>query len=386
MGQQQSITQLEQRKKKLEDEIKFTKKKITQIRSKKKNSLSELETLKSQIRAREELITTARAQLNEVEKKISRSQLTIAALEGDIEKLKEQYSKMIYNAYVHHSSRSNLLFVFSSSSFNEAFRRVQYVKAYSAFRKEQAKLIEASQESLQWEVRRLEEARAQKSDLLTMEMRNRSELNSEKNQVSSQLSSFSSEEKKYLAQVREKERAAKELNTQIDKLIAAAIAKANAAESASTASSSKSFALTREAKELSNQFAANKGKLPWPVERGTITGRFGKRKHPVLKTEVENNGIDISTNKNAAVRSVFNGEVMNIFHSPVFKWGVLISHGNYFTVYTGLEQVSVAEKQKIKTKQAIGSAYTNEESGLTEVHLEMWQGRAKMNPESWLYR
>jgi len=288
---------------------------------------------------------------------------------------------------VHQTSRSNLLFVFSSSSFNEAVRRVQYVKAYTAFRRAQAGMIEQASESLHKELKRMEDSRNERAELLAAELRNRSELNREKTTVSKQVDDFKKQESKFTAEVKEKEKAAEKLNKQIKAMIAAAI-KEQEKKSAATTSGSSSAALasTREARELSNQFAANKGKLPWPVEKGTICGQFGKRYLPELKMSVENNGIDILTERSATVRAIFNGEVINTFYSPVFHYGVLISHGSYFTVYTGLEKLTVKENDKVSTKQPIGTAFNKNEAATTEVHLEVWQGTTKLNPALWLYQ
>lgn len=326
----------------------------------------------------------------ESDKQIRESQKVIKSLENGMEKLREQYRMMIRNMYVHHTPSSNLLFVFSSRSFNDALRRVDYVKAHNNFRRQQAERIARSRADMEEQLISLENMRKERADHLSAELKNRAELSSDKSQLDKQITEFKKQEKKFASDIKEKEKAKAKLNDQIQALIAKAVKEANK-KSTKTATTSKTTSsgtmlLTKEATALSNQFAANKGKLPWPVEKGFISGRFGTRHIAELNIDVENNGIDISTEKGSTVRAIFNGEVTNTFYSPVFKYGVLISHGNYFTVYTGLQNVSVKEKDRVATKQSIGTAHTKDDAGATEVHLEIWQGTTKLNPALWIYQ
>lgn len=378
--------QLEKKRNKLEEEIAFTKKRIEDIKSKRSHSLSELNTLKRQLKAREELIATIRSQIKEADRQIAESQRIISGMEANISKLKDQYRKMVRNMYVHHAPGSNLLFVFSSKSFNDALRRVDYVKAHANFRRQQYERIMRSKAGMLEQLARLEQARNTKAEHLSDELRNRSELNHDKSELDRQITEFRKQESKYSAEIKEKEKAKAKLNSQIQALIAQAMKQSSKPKDPKKPAGSASMTLTKEASELSGQFAANKGKLPWPVEKGFISGRFGTRHIAELNIDVENNGIDITTERGAAVRAIFNGEVTNTFYSPVFKYGVLISHGNYFTVYTGLKQVTVKENDKVTTKQTIGIAHTKEETNVTEVHLEIWQGTTKLNPSLWVYQ
>jgi septal ring factor EnvC (AmiA/AmiB activator) len=387
---------LEQKRKKLVEEIALTQKRISEVQSRRSGSLVELTALKKQLRSREELISTIRKQVDESDRGIRATESQIKALEKDITRLKELYAKMIYNSYVHHTPKNNLLFVFSSGSFNDALRRVEYVKAYSSFRREQAELIRHSREEMQAHLRHLEVARKEKEELLSAELRNRAELNGAKETITRKINDFKKEEAKYATEIKAKEKEQAQLNDRIKTLIKDAIKeqerlnKLAAAPSKSSTSSSAAntpaLASTREAQQLAAQFASNKGKLPWPVEKGYVTSQFGKRYLPEAKMTVENNGIDIATERGAKVRAIFNGEVTNTFYSPVFKYGVLISHGNYFTVYTGLHQVSVKEGDKVATKQTIGTAHTREDTNATEVHLEIWQGTTVLNPSLYIFQ
>ena len=142
---------------------------------------------------------------------------------------------------------------------------------------------------------------------------------------------------------------------------------------------------TPEYDQLSSNFYGNKGKLPWPVEKGFISKGFGPYVVPGTTIKMENNGIDIRTDENSSVRCLFEGKVVGILNNPTFKNAVIISHGEYFTVYSKLASVNVSKGQKISTKQVIGAAYTDEDN-ITEVHLEVWKGAAKLNPADWIYK
>ena len=400
----QSVGQLQKEKEKLEKEIEFTKSKINQLKDRRALSLNELETLQKQIQTRQELIKNISAQVDYFNNNISETQSIINSLESDIARLREEYAKMIYHTYVNQNDYNSLFFVFSAESFNEAYKRMKYLKEYSDFRRQQAELIKKTQHSLQKEVNALEDQRRQKNELLMAEKKHTQELTSEKIEINNKVKDFKKQENYYIAQIRKKEKESVKINGQIERMIrearekaereareraaAEARAKAKTAEKGSekTETATAAPAMTPEAKALSSHFASNKSKLPWPVERGTIIRGFGKKAHPVLAgVETNNNGIDISTSSNAEIRAVFEGEVSNVFYSPVFHYGVMIMHGEYFTVYLNLKEVNVKQNEKVKTKQKIGTVYTNESTGVSELHLELWKGTTLLNPALWLY-
>lgn len=406
----QSINQLQKEKEKLEKEIEFTRKKIEDLKDKRELSMSELETLQKQIQVRQDLIKNISSQVDYLDNDIQERQNLIDALQKDIVRLKEEYAKMIYHAYVNQNDYNSLLFVFSSQTFNDAFKRMRYLKEYSDFRKQQAELIKETQESLQGEVAKLEQQRKEKQQLLSSEKNHSQELVKEKLEINNKVKQFKKQENSYVAQIRKKEKESIKINNQIERMIREAREKAErearakaeaeakrkaAAEGKGTETKSAEKAtpvaaaptLTPEAKLLSTNFESNKAKLPWPVERGSIIRGFGKKPHPVLAgIETNNNGVDISTNESADVRSVFDGEVSYIFFTPVYQYGVIVMHGEYFTVYLNLKDVNVKQHEKVKTKQKIGTAYTNSSTGATEVHLEIWKGENLLNPAQWLHR
>ncbi|MFN3939367.1 MAG: murein hydrolase activator EnvC family protein, partial [Chitinophagales bacterium] len=300
-----------------------------------------------------------------------------------------------------------LHFVIASGSVNEAINQVQYVKEFSAFRKQQAAAIKAVQAALEVKVGMLERDKTEKQQLLAKEREQKQKLDREKNEKDKSVKNLQKEEKKINDQIKQKKKDADALNKKIQSIIAEEIRKEKeraAAEAAKKTSAEKTTGtaaktetpaektagksapgLTPEMALVSKNFEGNKGRLPWPVERGTITGKYGTHPHPVLKNvSIENNGIDISTTDGAAVRSLFEGEVLNVIFNPSFQKGVIIKHGEYYTVYTNLASVNVEPGTKVSAKQKIGTVYTNAEEGKTEVHLELWKGTTILDPSLWI--
>jgi len=382
---QDGIKQLEEEKDHLETEIQFTKSQISKIRTKQVSSLLELTTLKKQLAIRQSLISNIKLQLEALDTEIDESQAIVKSLKEDLVILKDSYAKMVYQSYTTHFPEDNLYFVFAASSFNEAFKRIKYLKKYGSFKKMQVSLIHKTMESIQSKIEELEVNRLKKSSLLLDMQGQKNALDEDKKVISDKITSLNIDESKLLKEVEEKEKAAKKLNKQIEKMIAEAREKALKASSESSSEPS----LTPEALELSNQFSGNKGKLPWPIFKGTIIRGFGKKLHPVLRNPpvyITNNGVDISTEENAEVRSIFNGQVVTIFFSPVFQKAVIVMHGEYFTVYSQLKEVLVKEGDKVTTKQPIGIVWTDNKTTASEIHLEIWKGTTLLNPSLWLYK
>jgi murein hydrolase activator len=376
------INDLKKQKEKLEKEISFTKDKISDLKQKRSSSLNELIALKKQISTREELIQNINQQIQLLNKQIDGSKSLIRALNNDIEKLKKEYAKMIYQTYVNHNPYNNLMFVFASSTFNEAFQRMEYLKEYSNYRVKQAELIKNTKLALESEVQEMEEKKKEKIALKKDQVEHQITLSEEQKEINNQIVGLKEKEAQYLKIVRKKEKDAQKINAQIQKMIAEATKKARKKESNSNIP-----VLTPEALALSKSFSTNKGKLPWPVERGTIVQGFGKKPHPVLKgVYTNNNGIDIMTTNTAEVRAIFDGEVMNTFYHPIFHRGVIVMHGEFFTVYLNLKEVYVHEGETVKTKQKIGKVFNDKDDNSAEVHLEIWKGTTLLNPSLWLYK
>ena len=269
--------------------------------------------------------------------------------------------------------------------FNQAFRRLNFVRRYGTFRESQAKYIEATLTDLSKKIKELQEDKKEKEAILAEELNQKKILDKEKKTKNILVSDLKKKQKGLKDDIKKKQREADKLNAQITEIIQREIAAA--ANKNTTNKSSTAFKNTPEYKNLSNKFTENKGKLPWPVEKGFISKRFGKYNHPDLdKVVLENNGIDIRTEHGASVRAIYKGKVISIISNPTYKNAVIINHGEYFTVYTNLDHIMVHTNQEVKTKQKIGFAYTNSETNITEVHLEVWKGNIKLNPAYWLFK
>lgn len=381
----QEIDQLKQQKARLEKEIAFTQQQMKDVQQKRTLTANELATLKRQLQIRESLIQNMNTQVRVYDRQIAESRMVINTLERDMERLKKEYADMLVHTYKNNNNYSNLLFVFSSKSFNDAYKRMQYLRAYTDYRMQQASLIRKTLDALDHEVKGIEERKNAQRTLLKAEQAERSSLARDQQQVNKKIDQFRSQENEYKRQLTRKQKEADHLNKQIERMITEATRKAREA-AAGTATTGKSVpALTPEAMALSNSFSANKGKLPWPVERGTIVRNFGTNPHPALPgITMNNNGVDIATTKEAEVRAIFAGKVTNTFYHPTFNRGVIINHGEYFTVYLNMKEVTVKENYQVTTKQVIGKAYSDTKESGSEVHLEIWKGTTLLNPSLWL--
>ena len=392
----------------LQQEISDAQELLQATAEKKRSSLDQLKILNRKVSVREELVRNLSLQVLDLSKAIQQTVEQVSAMEANIGHMREDYASMVYYAYVNDTEYEPIHFLFASGSINNAFTEMEYVREYTTYRKEQAAAIQAAQAALRIRQQELEADKSEKEALLAGEEEQRNILAKEKAEQDSVVQGLKGEEKQLLAQIDKKKKDASTLNKQIQQIIAEEIRKekerAEAAARAAAAASKKeetttstttapvketpkpavNAGLTPEMALISSNFAGNKGRLPWPVERGTITGKFGTQPHAALRNvTVENNGIDITTQEGAQVRSVFEGEVVNVIFNPSFQKGVIIKHGEYYTVYTGLTAVQVKAGDKITTKQVIGTAYTRDDNQ-TEIHLEIWKGTTIMDPAGWI--
>jgi septal ring factor EnvC (AmiA/AmiB activator) len=295
---------------------------------------------------------------------------------------------MIYYAQKNRNAYSRMMFIFSAESFNQAYRRLKYFQQYSEYRRHQVELILKTETDLTRRISVLEEQKDEKIKVLEDEKDEQSKLQREKQDKNKTLSSLKQQEKGLLQTLREKEKARAKLNQEIERIIAEEIRKAQQAGGArSKAAPSDVFELTPEEMEMSADFESNRGKLPWPLERGVISGTFGEHDHPVLKgIKTKSNGVDILTSGGAVARAVFKGKVSRVMNVPRFNTVVIIRHGEYLSVYSNLTDVSVQMGDMVYTKQQIGKVVTSSEEVKTELHFEIWKGKTVMDPEPWLAR
>lgn len=379
---------LENKRKRLLSEISTTSKMLSQTTNNKAATLDRYVTLQKQIKAREELIETLQEELANSIENIDRTKEVTEALKEDMVRLEEEYAIMVRNAYRQKISQSTLLFIFSSESFNQAFKRWQYLKQYDQYRKKQAKLIIETNNTLTKKLEQLEEKTAEKEQLIANQESQTEILNREMVDKYKMLKTLKADESRLRKELQKKRVAHQKLNNAIEKVIQEEIIasrkKARTAE-ALRKNQSKKPSKTPELSVLSSGFYKNKGRLPWPVTNGIVTGYFGKQPHPTLrKIQITNNGIDIRTDKNAKIRAVYEGVVVGKQYIPGYEHMIIIQHGNYYTVYSNLKEVYVKKNDKVITKQAIGVSSINTKSNVSEVHFEVWREKERLNPLNWI--
>lgn len=393
----QSKEELKKQKSAIEKEISYTTDLLDKTKSNKNKSLSYLKALNTQIKNKENLLQTLNIEISLLNKQIKKTEKSILTIESSIVneqenllKLKEEYSKMIYAAFKQKGSRNDLMFIISSEDFNQAYKRINYLKQYSSFRKNQAIKIQESQlalesikNDLQLQKEKLIEESKDKSSLVGFKKTELTTISNTKDEKQKLVTKLSKSEKLFKKQLKDKQQQAKVLDDKIRKIIEEEIRKARA----EAEKKNKGFALTPEAMALSSEFSKNKGKLPWPMEKGVIVQGYGKQKHPIFAgVETFNNGIDIATDENTVVRVIFDGTISRIFFIKGEGKAILVNHGEYFSVYSGLKEVSVKVGDKVLSKEKIGVVITQEVEQKTELHFEIWKGYDKHNPSEWLYK
>ncbi|MCD4773054.1 MAG: peptidoglycan DD-metalloendopeptidase family protein, partial [Bacteroidales bacterium] len=379
---------LEEEKNRIEKEIQYTNKLLNETKRSKKNSLNQLIILNKKIKTREKLVSTINHEMNNLDKNITKNETEIKVLTKDLKKLKDEYAKMIYYAFKNRNAYNRLMFIFASEDFNQAFQRLKYFQQYSSYRRMQAKLIEKTQTELNNKADQLKNQKLKKTSLLKEKAGEIKQLKREKDEKNSTIRKLSGKEKELRSTLKAKKNEASKLEKAIKNIINAEIkAAAERARKTNEVKKSKIIDLTSEEFELTNNFVDNKGKLPWPSEKGIISSTFGEHKHPVLrKVKIKNNGIDILTNKGEMVRAIFNGTVISVRAISNTNTVIIIRHGEYFTVYSNLDKVFVKRGDKVQIKQEIGTVFTNPSDSKTELHFEIWKGRSLLNPIYWVVK
>lgn len=398
----QSRKELENKRKKLLADIKVTSSLLNQKAKSRAAALDRYVALQKQISNREILLQTLQEEVVLVDANIKRNTEVVGALEDDIQRLEKEYGLMARKAQRMHMTNSRLLFIFSADSFNDALQRWQYIKQYDSYRKKQAQLIVGTQKMLSDKIELLEVQKEDKELLMASEQEQKVILEQEMIAKGVILKSLRKDENRLRSNLASKRKAHQKLNTAIENTIRNEIIaqrkKARkpealaATRSATTPKSAAPNALPpnqtrRSATALTSSFRNQRGRLPWPVSSGVITSYFGKQAHPTLKKiQITNNGIDIQTQQNAAVRAVFQGEVVTTQFIPGHNYMVILRHGNYFTVYSNLESVSIKAGQTVGKEQNLGTVAMDRKSGKSEVHFEVWQDKVRLNPTDWVRR
>ncbi len=379
----QSKADLERQRQKLQKEIKEINSLLFKSKNKEKNLLSDLNDLNKRIKVRQRLIETIEKETKELERDIKTNQKQVEVLQKHLEELKAEYAKMVRQSYKSRAKQSRLMFVLSSESFLQAYKRVQYIQQYAKYRQKQGEEIILETVKLQNLNDYLLELKTGKEALLLANKQETDSIKKEKSTREGMVRSVKKKEKKYLAQIRKKQKAEKDIDRKIEKIIRDAIAKSNKKSNVKGTG----FSLTPEAKILNKSFVANKGKLPAPVKRGVVVRHYGKQAHPTLKgITIESTGVHYATEKGANARVVFDGKVLAIQVLPGKKKAVLVQHGNYISVYKNLDNVLVSKGDMVKTKQELGKIHTDKTTGKTILVFVLFKGTLRQNPEDWVYK
>ncbi len=381
--------QLEAQRRALKEQITQMKALLEDTKLKQRSVLDEVETLNSQIGTRQNLIKITNQQANLLTKEINANLKKMQSYRTELKKLKEDYARMIVKSYKSKSHQSKIMFLLSSTTFSQAYKRLQYIKQYNEYRKEQAGQIQTRTEELQQLNEKLI-ARKKDKEVLVLENREAQEqLKAEKQQQQVLMAAIRQKEGTYKKEIKKKQQQASAIDKAIEKLIRAAIAKANkkAGKKVTKKGTANSFALTPEDKKLADGFTANKGKLPWPVGTGKLIRKFGKQPHPTLPNITINpSGVELETRPGEEARAIFEGEVMAVQKLKGAARLVQIRHGNYMTVYYNIDNISVKEGQKVTTKQAIGQVRVNPTNGRAIMKFLIYKNTTKQNPQSWIYK
>lgn len=373
-AQNKSKSQLQKEKQQSVERIKEVEKILSETSTKKKNTLGELSALNQRIIEQQNLIGSIRKEINLLNGEIRENNDIIDVLDSDLNKLKKEYAAMLFAAQKASNSTTRLTFLFSSESFNQLVMRMRYMEQYGEARKLQAQLISQVQAELGQQVKHIETQRAEKNKLLQEGESENDNLASLKKQQSNLVKALEKEEKKLRRDLEDTKKALAILDRKINDII-----KEEMEREALALRGSKSVSVA-----LSSSFEENKNKLPWPVATGFISQRFGRQNHPVLKGIIlQNDGVNIQTKQNEKVKSIFDGEVRSVAFIPTFGSTIIINHGEYYSVYTGLKEVYVKAGQKVATNQEIGKIISNSE-GISELRFQIRKQFTPLDPQAWL--
>jgi septal ring factor EnvC (AmiA/AmiB activator) len=445
MYAQPDKNKMQSRKAKLEKEIIEMNRELEQTKLNKSANLNQLVLINKKINKREELINEIEEEVGGIDSQVKNLNDTIYRITMNLSSLKEEYARIIYSTYRNRSAYNRLMFIFSSHNFNQAYKRLKYLQQYTEYRKSQVKSINETKQMLAAKKLEFENRKSSKLSLKHAQEQERNVLANEKSQKDEKIKSLTSQEKTLLIKLRNNEVALNKLQTAIENIVVAEIKKANEEKARKAASalverkaiaeaerkarakaetekksksksgsggktsapdkseliakvdesrssaarvapvSSNSMSVTAEDVALSGSFAGNKGRFPSPVDRGVIISSFGEHPHAEFQNiKIKNNGIDITSAPGAQAKAIFDGEVSSVIFIANLNYVVIIRHGDYLTVYSNLESVSVKKGDKVKTRQSLGTVSTGQGESKSRLHFELWQGTIVQNPSSWL--
>ena len=375
----QTKQDLENQKKQIQQDIKKIELKLKTNSKQKKLIVSNAEDINYKIKLQQNLINNINSQLNLILREIDRNENRLSDLKQRELILKDELSKMLLSAYKKKSNLNKLMFVFSSTSFQQAYKRIQYFKQYANFQNKTLSKIKINSDDIKNVIVVLDSQKTNKKLLIDENEEIKRDLSIEYTGLNNLIAEVNKNQKRYSAEIKQKQKLTREIDKKIQRLIEEALAKAKKKDGR--------FELTEEAKLISKNFNANKGKLPSPVIRGSVVLGFGKQPHPIVKTTtIQSNGVRIRTSSDVEARTIFNGEVYSIIKSKNNTHTILIQHGNFFTVYKNLSDIYVKKGDKLKTKDSIGKIATDPLNGQTILSFSIFNNGVPQNPRFWIYK
>ena len=375
----QTKQDLENQKKQIQEDIKKIELKLKTNSKQKKLIVSNAEDINYKIKLQQNLINNINSQLNLILREIDRNENRLSDLKQRELILKDELSKMLLSAYKKKSNLNKLMFVFSSTSFQQAYKRIQYFKQYANFQSKTLSKIKINSNDIKNVIVALDSQKTNKKLLIDENEEIKRDLSIEYAGLNNLIAEVNKNQKRYSAEIKQKQKLTREIDKKIQRLIEEALAKAKKKDGR--------FELTEEAKLISKNFNANKGKLPSPVIRGSVVLGFGKQPHPIVKTTtIQSNGVRIRTSSDVEARTIFNGVVYSIIKSKNNTHTILIQHGNFFTVYKNLSDIYVKKGDKLKTKDSIGKIATDPLNGQTILSFSIFNNGVPQNPRFWIYK
>ena len=368
-----SVKDLQKKQRQLQAEIEQTNKMLKQTKKDESATMNKLQLLNQNIKTQKKLIHTLDSEITALNREMKRLSNTRDSLQVILERYKADYAQMVRQSHYARMQQSPLLFLLASDSFQQLARRTRYLQEFAHFRQEQVRRIENTQAEIDTQNELLENNKADKQAALSTRKREQANLQRDERKQKNMLSQLKSKEKDLNKQIKQKQKKVDELNRKIDEMVRKQTEKAS------------KTTLTKEQQLIAGGFEANKGRLPWPVEKGMISGHFGKQQHPVYsQVTMDNKGIYIQTTAGTKARAVYKGEVTSCFMVGG-TYAVIVQHGNYRTVYSNLSKLSVKQGDKVDTKQAIGTIFTDpEQDQKTELYFQIYKDKNIQNPELWI--
>lgn len=381
IGFAQSVSDLQKKKQAAAREIDYTTRLLKDTQRSERSSLSRLRLINNKITQRNTIITSINYEIDVYQECIENNSMVIEMLKTDVEKIKVEYAELIRSAYRNRNASDKILFLLSAENFNQAHRRYLYMKRYTSYRENQAEIIGTVQSVLNTNLAKLEQQKATKQQLIGETKNETLQLSKEKSQQNSEVNKLKNKQRSLRKKLKEQQGVEERLEREIQQIIEEEARKNRAVGGSG-------FALTPEQKLVGDNFAQNKKRLPWPVERGIITEHFGIHQHPVLtNVQIRNNGINIATEVGSKIRAVFNGEVSRVFGISGGNTAIIIRHGKYLSVYSNLREVVVKKGDKVLTKQIIGTIYSDkDDTDKSILKFQIWYESKKLNPEDWIGR